>query len=406
MKKKSTDSRTLNGLDKPQRYSIPGERGMLLWVRPDLKKYWVLRFSLHGRRYDYSMGSFPTVTLAAAKEKALKARAMIMDGVNPIEARTQASKEAKRKVQHSITFRRFSDEYIESISPEWSGPRQYERWVNSIATYALPTIGHMTLEEITTDDIVEILTPIWITKNETASKLRARLQRIFSAAITRGLRTKANPADLKNHLENILPSVRRDVKHHEALPYQEMPAFMSYLRHKSSVGSLALQFTLLNVCRTGETLYAKRTEIVDDLWTIPKFRMKMRKEHQVPLCSRSLEILEEAKLFDPDSEYLFSISGQPLSNMTMLMLCRRYKSGLTTHGTARATFRTWVSDETEFSPELAEAALAHQAGDAVVLAYNRAKMVQRRRLLMNQWQVFCLGETSQKDLVETQSSEN
>lgn len=405
MNKKSTDARTLNALDKPQRYSIPGERGMLLWVRPDLKKYWVLRFSLYGRRYDYSMGSFPTVSLAAAKAKALKARALIMNGVNPIEARTQAANEAKRKVQHSITFRRFADDYIESISSEWSGPRQYERWVNSLATYALPTIGHMTLEEITTDDIVAILTPIWVLKNETASKLRARLQRIFSAAITRGLRTRANPADLKNHLENILPFVRREVKHHEALPYQEMPAFMRYLRQKDSVGSLALQFTLLNVCRTGETLYAKRTEVVDDLWTIPKFRMKMRKEHQVPLCTRSLEILVEAKLHDQDSEYLFSINGKPLSNMTMLQMCRRYKAGLTTHGTARATFRTWVSDETEFSPDLAEAALAHQAGDAVALAYNRAKMVQRRRFLMSEWEAFCLGDTSQKDLLKTQGSE-
>jgi len=143
MKKKSTDARTLNGLDKPQRYSIPGERGMSLWVRSDLKKYWILRFSLHGCRYDYSMGSFPTVSLAAAKDKALKARAMIMDGVNPIEARTQASREAKRKVENTVTFRRFSEDYIESIAPEWSGPRQYERWVNSIARYAIPSIGHM-----------------------------------------------------------------------------------------------------------------------------------------------------------------------------------------------------------------------------------------------------------------------
>ena len=351
------------------------------------------------------MGSFPEISLASAKEKTLKARALILSGVNPIEARAQASQEAKRKVQNTVTFSRFSQDYIESISSEWSGPRQYQRWTSSITNHVIPVIGNMTMEQISTENIVEVLAPIWKTKTETATKLRSRLQRIFSAAITLGFRTKPNPADFKNHLENILPSVRRDVKHHEALPYQDMPAFMHHLFQIKTIGSLALQFTLLNVTRTGETLYAKRTEVEGDLWSIPKFRMKLRREHQVPLCPRSLEILAETKELDPDSEYLFSIKGKPLSNMTMLKICRRYKAGLTTHGTARATFRTWVADETEFSPEIAEAALAHRAGNAVVLAYNRAKMIQRRRIMMLSWEVFCLGEASKKDLINTQGSE-
>jgi integrase len=401
MKKKSADTRTLLALDKPQRYSIPESRGLALWVRSDLKKYWVLRFSLFGKRHDYSLGSFPTITLAHAKEKALKARAMILNGVNPIEARAQATNEAKRKIQNTITFARFSQDYIDSISSEWSGPRQYQRWLNSITTYANPVIGHKFLDDIHTEDIVAILNPIWVSKYETATKIRARLQRIFSAAITRGFRTKANPAEFKNHLEHLLPAVRYEVRHHDALPYKEMPAFMHYLRQIKTIASLALQFTLLNVTRTSETLYAKRTEILDNLWTIPKFRMKMRKEHQVPLCVRSLEILEEAKQLDPKSEFLFSIKGAPLSNMTMLMMCRRYKTGLTTHGTARATFRTWVADETEFSFDLAEAALAHKVGNAVSLAYNRSKMIQRRKLMMSEWEAFCLGKPSAKDRIKT-----
>ena len=391
--KKSTDIRTLKSLDKPQRYSIANVRGLHLWVRsPDLSKYWIWRFSFHGRRYDMSLGSFPAVSLTQASEKVMKARSLLMDGINPISARAEERQANWKRESRKVLFRDYALQYVESMSPKWSGKRQEQRWVNSIATYAFPVIGSLSLEDISTHHIVEILKPIWATRNETASKLRGRLQKILSAAITSGLRTGPNPAEFKNHLENILPSIRRQVKHHKALAFQEFPAFFKFLMSSSSVSSLCLQFTLLNATRTSEALYAKRTEIVGDLWTIPSNRMKMRVEHQVPLCTRSIEIIDQAALLDPDSEYLFSLKGKPLSNMAMLMLCRRYQKGLTTHG-GRATFRTWVSDATEHSPEVAESALAHSVGDAIAKAYNRGKMLVRRKNLMLDWEAFCLGKT-------------
>jgi len=398
--KKSTDIRTLKTLNKPQRYSIPNVRGMHLWVRsPDLSKYWIWRFSFLGRRYDMSLGSFPAVSLLQATEKVMKARALLMDGINPITARAAERQANWAKERKKVLFRDFSLQYIESMAPTWSGKRQEQRWTNSISTYAFPVIGALPLEDISTNHIVEILKPIWTTRNETASKLRGRLQRIFSAAITRGLRTTPNPAEFKNHLENILPTIRKQVKHHRALPFQEFPAFFKFLMESGSVSSLCLQFTLLNATRTSETLYAKRKEIVEDIWTIPSSRMKMRIEHQVPLCPRSLEILDQAARLDPDSDYLFSINGRPLSNMAMLMLCRRYQSGLTTHG-GRATFRTWVSDATEHSPEVAESALAHSVGDSIAKAYNRGKIIVRRKALMLDWESYCLGKDPMKEQSE------
>lgn len=391
--KKSTDVRTLKSLNKPQRYSIPTVRGLHLWIRsPDLSKYWIFRFSFHGHRYDMSLGSFPVISLAQASEKVMKARALLIEGINPISARSEERQANWSKESKKVLFRPYAHQYVEAMSPKWSGKRQEQRWINSIATYAFPVIGHLALEEISTDHIVEILKPIWATRNETASKLRGRLQKILSAAITSGLRTAPNPAEFKNHLENILPSIRRQVKHHKALPFQEIPSFFEFLMASDAVSSLCLQFTLLNATRTSETLYAKRDEVSGDLWTIPSNRMKMRIEHQVPLCNRSLEILEKAALLDPDSEYLFSINGKPLSNMAMLMHCRRYQNGLTTHG-GRASFRTWVSDATEHSPEVAESALAHSVGDAIAKAYNRGKMLARRKILMGDWEAYCLGKT-------------
>ena len=164
---------------------------------------------------------------------------------------------------------------------------------------------------------------------------------------------------------------------------------METLKELDGMSALALQFTILNASRTGEVLFGKRAEIEGDVWTIPPTRMKAKQEHQVPLCTRSLELLEIAKSLDPESEYLFSNKGKPMSNMSMLMMVRRIRTGLTVHG-FRSTFRDWVSEETEHSPEVAEMALAHAIGNKVEKAYRRGKLLERRRRLMQDWESFCL----------------
>jgi integrase len=248
----------------------------------------------------------------------------------------------------------------------------------------------MALDEIDTDDILKILTPIWKSKTETASRLRGRLEWILAGACTRKLRDGMNPALWRGHLQTILPAPKKmmEVRHHPALAYRALPEFLVRLRNKDSVAALALEFAILNACRTGEVLGGLRSEIDGDIWTISANRMKARKEHRVPLTSRSLEILAIAKAMDEDSQYLFSRNGKPLSNMAMPMLLRRLNKCVTVHG-FRSTFRDWVSEETQHSPEVAEMALAHTIKNKVEAAYRRKDLLDRRRILMQDWLDFC-----------------
>jgi integrase len=235
-------------------------------------------------------------------------------------------------------------------------------------------------------------------------RLRGRLERILSAAITRKLRTGANPALWKGHLENLLPTQRASDSHHEALPYPDIPAFMVKLRNADGLSALALEFSILNAARTSEVLLGLRSEVQSNVWTIPGNRMKAGKTHQAPLCQRSLDLLLIAESMDSDSEYLFSRNGKPLSNMAMLMMVRRMQPGLTVHG-FRSTFRDWVSEETDHSPEVAEMALAHTIGNKVEKAYRRGNLLERRRRLMQDWEDYCLSETAVKS-VSTTALEN
>ena len=357
---KSTDTRTLRSLSRPCRFSIPDSKGLYLWVRADLKKYWIFRFTYEGKRHDTSFGSFPEITLSEAKNKAIKFRGKLLNGVNPLFLKKIQREEQKPKV----TFGQYALDYINRMSPQWSSNKHSNQWESTIRTYAFPVIEKLPIDKVNTEHILQILEPIWANKSETAKRLMGRIERIISASITSGFRTSANPAIWKGHLENLLPQIRRSHTHHEALAFKEVPDFMAHLSKSETITSLALQFVILNASRTSEIIYAKHSEVSGDVFTIPPERMKARKAHQLPLCSKSLELIGRAKVLDPGSDFLFSINKKPLSNMTMLMLVKRYRSGLTVHG-FRSSFRDWVSEETNHSPEVAEMALAHTIGNRV-----------------------------------------
>ena len=206
---------------------------------------------------------------------------------------------------------------------------------------------------------------------------------IGAAATTRKLRTGVNPALWRGLLQTILPAPKKfqKVKHHKALPYRSLPVFMTKLREMEGMAALALEFLILNANRTSEVTDALRAEVTGDIWTIPADRMKARVEHRVPLCKRSLEILEIAKALDEDSEFLFSRKGKKLSNMAMPMMLRRMDEDFTVHG-FRSTFRDWVSEETTHPSEVAEKALAHTISNKVEAAYRRGDLLDRRRLLL------------------------
>lgn len=378
---------SLRRLNKIGRYTDDKTKGLHLWVKPSMQMYWIFRYTLNGKREGISLGAYPEIGLKTARKRAVEARHKVNQGICPAKARKSAI--ASSKQSKNPKFSDFALKYIDTMRPKWRNQKHAEQWVSTIKTYAFPVLGNMRLDEIDTHHIQEVLIPIWLRIPESASRLRGRIEKILSAAITHKHRHASNPAVWKGHLENLFPAHQESHKHHEALPYDDLPDFMETIKELDGMSALALQFTILNASRTGEVLFGKRAEIEGDVWTIPPSRMKAKQEHQVPLCTKSLELLEIAKSLDPESEYLFSTKGKPLSNMSMLMMVRRIRPGLTVHG-FRSTFRDWVSEETEHSPEVAEMALAHAISNKVEKAYRRGKLLERRRRLMQDWESFCL----------------
>jgi len=372
---------------KAGRYTDDKTKGLHLWVKPSLQKYWVFRYTFKGKRQGMGLGVYPEVTLKMAREKAIVARLAVNQGVSPIQAKKQAIH--RQEASKAPTFRDFALDYIETMKPKWRNEKHADQWVSTVTAYAFPVIGDLLLDEIDTTHILQILQPIWLTKSETASRLRGRIERILSASITRKYRMAVNPAMWKGHLENLMPPPKSSDKHHEALPYDQLPEFMATLREMDSLSALALEFTILNASRTGEVIKGLRSEVKEGVWTIPGSRMKAGKPHQVPLNQRSVDILTITQSLDQDSQYLFSRNSKPLSNMAMLMMARRQRAGLTVHG-FRSTFRDWISEETEHSPEVAEMALAHTIGNKVERAYRRGNLMEARRRLMNDWASFCI----------------
>jgi len=387
------DYRTTLNLKKHGRYTDSLTRGLQLLYKPSETKYWLLRFAFNGKRHELGIGPFPDLLPKEARQIAQEARNLIAKGENPLTSRFAQKAQRKASESKKIIFRDFALTCIEDKQSEWSSDKHAAQWTYSLEKFAFPIIGDMALDEIDTDDILKILTPVWKSKTETASRLRGRLEWILAAACTRKLRDGMNPALWRGHLQTILPAPKKmvEVRHHPALAYRALPEFLIRLRNTDGVAALALEFAILNASRTGEVLGGLRSEIDGDIWTISANRMKARKEHRVPLTGRSLEILAMAKAMDENSQYLFSRNGKPLSNMAMPMLLRRLNSNITVHG-FRSTFRDWVSEETSHSPEVAEMALAHTIKNKVEAAYRRKDLLERRRILMRDWLNFCNSE--------------
>ncbi|MCG3771641.1 MAG: Prophage integrase IntA [Nitrosomonadaceae bacterium] len=381
----------ISKLMTPGRY-FDGGSGLHLLVKQTGKKYWVFRYSHSGKRQDMGLGVFPRVPLADARKASHAARALLDNGVSPLQKKTtdiavQAAVVAKR-----VAFREFALDCVEAKRPEWRNQKHGDQWVFTLTEYAFPVIGGKPLDQIDTDDILAILKPIWTTKTETASRLRGRIERILSAATTKKLRTGVNPALWRGHLDTLLAQPRKvaRVKHHTAMPFAELPVFIADLQGRDAVTALALEFCILTTARTSEVTGARRNEVADNLWTVPAERMKAGRTHRVPLVPRALELLKKAKAQDPSSDYLFSGNRRPLSNMAMLTLLDRMKCNVTVHG-FRSSFRDWVSEATRHSPELAEMALAHSIGNKVEAAYRRGDLLDGRRKLMLDWEAYCMS---------------
>jgi integrase len=364
--------------------------GLWLQVSQAGGKSWIFTYSLRGRAREMGLGSASRVTLAEARDERDKCNRLLRDHIDPIEERKRKRAEAALNERATITFKEAAAAYTAAHRAGLKNRKSAAQWVSTLATYAEPVIGNLSVRDINTDHIHRILEPIWSTKSVTASNLRGRIEAVLDWARVRKYRDGENPARWRGNLKLLLPmpSKIRKVEHLAALPYAELPAFMEKLRRQKGVVARALEFTILTAARLGESLNATAQEIdhTNKVWTVPGQRMKGGVEHRVPLCKRALELASAG------SGHLFASrysADKPISDTILRLLLREIGHGdVTIHG-FRATFKTWAAERTRFDNHMVEAALAHISGDKIERAYRRTDVLEKRRLLMDAWAKFC-----------------
>jgi len=371
----------VRSLNVPGRYA--DGNGLYLVVDPSGAKRWLLRIVVQGKRRDIGLGGLSLVGLAEAREKALVYRKLAREGGDPLEER--------QKVKVVVpTFAEAAEAVHADHKASWKNDKHAAQWISTLTSYALPIIGEKKVDIIDTPDILKVLAPIWLTKPETARRVRQRIGTVFDWAKAAGHRKGENPIE---GVTKGLPKQPEKKNHHEALPYAEVPAFVKELQALDSdeIVRLAFEFLILTASRTGEVVGAYWTEIdeAQKLWLIPAKRMKAGREHRVPLSPRSLELLEQAKRVSAQSNFIFPGRhyDKPISNMAFLMLIRRLERTITAHG-FRSSFRDWASEATSFPREVAEMALAHTIENKVEAAYRRGDLLEKRREMMAAWATF------------------
>jgi integrase len=385
--------RAVETIKKPGMHADGG--GLYLHVGKGGSRSWIFRWRRDGKLRDMGLGPLHTVGLADARDRAFEQRKRVYDGGDPIAERRAQRQAAHLDTAKAMTFRECAAAYIASHQAGWRNPKHAAQWPSTLATYVYPVIGALPVQAVDTGLVMKAIEPIWTSKPETASRVRGRIESVLDWAAARGYRAGENPARWRGHLENLLPRKTkvRAVEHHAALPYVELPAFMTELREQDGVAARALEFAILTAARTGEVIGATWSEIDLEgrLWVIPASRMKAGREHRAPLSDAALAILRplaEAR----SGEHVFpGRSGRPLSQMGMLMLLRRMgRPGLTVHG-FRSAFSDWCAERTAFPAEVREMALAHVVGDKVEAAYRRGDLFGKRRQLAEAWSRFCIA---------------
>jgi integrase len=373
--------------------------GLYLQVTDTGSRSWVFRFKTGGRSRDMGLGSLNTVGLAEARWMAAECRRQRLQGIDPIEARKSGRAQAQLDVARSITFDDCRDKFIASHRAAWANDKHLRQWESTLETYVTPVFGVLPVQNVDVALVLKVLEPIWVTKPETASRVRGRVERILDWAKARGFRQGENPARWRGHMDILLAPRRniRRVRHHAALPYTELPAFLLKIRQRDGVAARALEFAILTAARTSEVLGARWDEVdlESEIWTVPASRMKARREHRVPMSAAVGTIVKLLKAIR-QNDFVFpgELRNKPLSNMSMLMMLRRMgREDLTVHG-FRSTFRDWAAEQTNFPREIAEAALAHVISDHTEAAYRRGDLFEKRSSLMKAWAAYCQAEAN------------
>ncbi|MCC6926633.1 integrase arm-type DNA-binding domain-containing protein [Novosphingobium sp.] len=371
-------------LTEPGRY-IDGD-GLMMEVAPGGSRSWKLRVRVDGKRRDFGLGSLSIVTLTEAREKAREYRRLIAQGIDPV---------AEKKKEKIVipTFRVAAEQVHAEHKASWKNGKHQVQWITTLETYAYPFIGDRLVNDIEGPQIRKALLPIWLSKPETARRVRQRIGAVLDWAYVNGMRDSEAPM---RSLSKGLPRQPKEDGHFAAMPYTDIPAFIAKLRERSSVGRVAMEVLILTAARSGEIRGATWSEFDLDkaMWSIPATRMKMGRPHFVPLASQVLDALERAKAFSaPCTDLVFPGMKlkTPMSDMTLLKILRDMEAGVTVHG-FRSAFRDWVADMTDYPGEVAESALAHANSNKVEAAYRRTDFLEKRKALMSDWAAFCNGK--------------
>lgn len=378
----------VNRLSKPGLYGDGA--GLYLQITKGGVKSWLFRYMRNGRARGMGLGPVHTVSLSNARIKALDVRRQLLAGIDPLDAKRQDQTLAKVGAVKVTTFDECCAAYIDAHSSGWKNVKHADQWRNTLATYASPYFGSLPISDIDTALVMKALEPIWISKTETASRVRGRIESVLDWATARGHRIGENPARWKGHLDHLLPkrSKVQAVVHHAALPYVDAPKFMVQLRAINTMAAKALELLILTATRTSEVIEARWDEfdLGAGVWRIPAERMKAGKEHRIPLSPAAKVLLEHMQSIK-QNEFVFpgQRKDKPLSNMALLQMLKRMgRSDLTAHG-FRSTFRDWVGETTHYPREVAEAALAHLLKDKAEAAYARGDLFEKRAAMMADW---------------------
>jgi len=359
--------------------------GLSLLLTAPKKGYWVLRATINGRRRDIGLGPLDLVTLAEARELAIDMRRDIQRGIDPIEER-------KRQKIEILTFKEAATKVHTEQKVTWKNGKHQDQWIKTLETYAFPKLGDRLVNDIEGPLIREVLLDFWLEKPETARRVKQRIGVVLDWAYANGMRATEAPM---RSLSRALPRQPKQDGHFAAMPYEDVPEFRKHLHKRTSVARLALEFLILTASRSGEVRGAKWAEINLDakLWTVPAERMKVGKEHVVPLTDAAIDVLERARPYYAEcSDLVFPGRNvlRPMSDMTLLKILRYAKLPFTVHG-FRSAFRDWAAEKTSYPGEVAEAALAHTVSNKVEAAYRRTNYLDKRRELMREWSDFCVG---------------
>lgn len=384
-------------IKSPGLHFVGGVPGLALQVVGDARS-WVLRVAVAGTRREIGLGGFTSVNgLAEARRKAHEERERIRSGIDPVQARRSARAALKAARLGGVTFKRAALDFINSNKAVWSSPKHAAQWEKTLEKYAFDPIGAVSVADITTAHILEVLKAddFWSEKPETASRVRQRIEKVISAADAAAGRERLNPARWEV-IGKSLPAKSRvaKVEHHAALPWQQLPAFMIELRKQAGVSALALQFVILTAARSGEVRGMTWAEVDIDqrVWLVPADRMKARREHRVPLSDQAIKVLKQAQDIYAETpgphDLVFPGAKGRLSDMSLTAVLRRMNAEVTAHG-FRSSFRDWSGESTHHPREVIEQALAHRVGDATELAYARSDLLAKRAALMADWGGWC-----------------